>query len=39
MPFPDWVPQAVMRAAKRLTREEAARLLQLAASAKPSGRK
>jgi hypothetical protein len=38
-PFPGWVPQDVMRAAKQLTREEAARLLQVAPSAKPSGTK
>ena len=38
-PFPHWVPQTVMRAARRLTREEAARLLHAATSAKPSRRK
>jgi hypothetical protein len=37
IPFPDWVPQDVMRAARHLTREEAARLLQVASSTKPSG--
>jgi hypothetical protein len=39
IPFPDWVPEKVMRAAKQLTREEAARLLQTAPSAKPGRRK
>ncbi len=29
-PFPDWVPKEVIRAAKRLTRDEAAKLLQVA---------
>jgi hypothetical protein len=38
-PFPDWVPDKVMRAARQLTRDEAARLLQVASSAKPSGRR
>jgi hypothetical protein len=38
-PFPDWVPKDVMRAAKQLTRDEAARLLQVAPSVKPSRRK
>ena len=38
-PFPDWVPKVVMRAAKRLTRDDAARLLQFAFSAKPNGKK
>jgi len=33
-PFPDWVPEEVMRAARQLTREEATRLLQVASSAK-----
>jgi hypothetical protein len=38
-PFPHWVPAKVMQAARRLTREEAARLLQVPSSAKPSRRK
>jgi len=33
-PFPDWVPEEVMCAARRLTREEALRLLQVVSSAK-----
>jgi len=37
-PFPDWVPKDVVRAAKKLTREQAARLLQVVSSAKPGGR-
>jgi len=39
IPFPDWVPQQVMRAAKQLTRDQAARLLQLAPAAKPGRRR
>jgi hypothetical protein len=38
-PFPDWVPKKVIREAMRLTDEEAARLLPVASSAKPSGRR
>jgi len=38
-PFPDWVPQEVIRAARRLTREQAARLLPAASSAKARRRK
>jgi len=38
-PFPRWVPEKVMRDARRLTREQAARLLQVAFSAKPSRRR
>ena len=38
-PFPDWVPEDVLRTAKRLTRDEAARLLSLAPSAKPRARR
>ena len=38
-PFPDWVPPEVMRAARQLTREEAARLLPVVSPAKPSGRR
>ncbi len=34
-PFADWVPEKVRRAARQLTCEEAARLLQVASSAKP----
>jgi hypothetical protein len=37
-PFPEWVPKDVMRAAKRLTREEAARLMKVAYPAKRSRR-
>lgn len=35
-PFPHWVPQDVMRAAGKLTRDDAARLLQVARPARPS---
>ncbi len=38
-PFPDWVPEKVMRAARQLSREQAARLLQVASSARPSPRR
>jgi hypothetical protein len=38
-PFPDWVPEKVMQAARQLTCEEAARLLGFASSAKPRGRR
>jgi len=38
VPFPDWVPEEVMQGARQLTRDEAARLLQVASSAKPSGK-
>ena len=38
-PFPLWVPPKIMQAAKQLTGEEAARLLQFAAFAKPSERR
>jgi hypothetical protein len=37
-PFPEWVPKDVMRAAKRLSREEAARLMKVASPAKRSRR-
>jgi len=33
--FPHWVPEGVIRAAKRLTRDKAAQLLQVVPSAKP----
>jgi len=36
IPYPRWVPEKVMHAGRHLTREEAARLLQVASSAKPS---
>jgi hypothetical protein len=36
--FPKWVPEIVMRAARHLTREEAARLVRAAPSAKPMRR-
>ena len=39
IPFPDWVPPGVMRAARRLTREEAARFLSRRAGTKLSGRR
>ena len=38
-PFPNWVSEEVMPAATRLTREETARLIQVAPSAKPSARR
>jgi hypothetical protein len=38
-PFPRWVPEDVMRAARQLTREQAARLLQVAPTSKPSRRR
>jgi len=38
-PFPRWVPENVIRAATHLSHDEAARLLQVATSAKPSGRR
>ncbi len=37
-PFPEWVPKEVLRAAKQLTREGAARLLKVASFAKQGGR-
>ncbi len=39
IPFPRWVPERIIRAARRLTRDDAARLLQAAPSAKPSARR
>lgn len=39
IPFPDWVPNNVIRAARQLTRDEAARLLRIASSAKQSWRR